>query len=158
MMQPKYRFDLVFSYWVFAWWVLYMARAVPRWASPLLALCIGAGENLLLLVWMLWNGYNWRVVGLFVCLNSLTKGVPIWLLLRTGGRIHLLRDLVVLAAVFAAYVAWVAWSGRTVVGQIGGLMQGVRTGDVRGENAPGTAFLVDVWRGAAAASSGRPRP
>jgi len=151
-MQAKYRFDLVFSYWVFAWWVLYMARVVPHWASPLLALGIGAAENLLLLAWMLWKEYNWRIVGLFVCLNSLMKGVPIWLLLRAGGRINLLLDLAVLAAVFAVYAVWVWWSGRNVARQIRGLMQGFQTGDVRGENAPGTAFLIDVWK--ALASSG----
>jgi amino acid transporter len=146
MKFQRYRFDLVFSYWVFAWWLLYMAGVLPAWTSPLLALIVGAAENIILLLWMIWKQYSWRIIALFVILNATMKGLPIWTLIRwQHQRVHLWPDLPLLAAVFCVYIGWVLLWGRSISGQVRGLMQGYMTGQVRGDNAPGTAFLLDVW-------------
>jgi hypothetical protein len=42
------RFDLVFSYWIFAWYLLYMAKIIKY--SPKLVIVLGIIENTALLI------------------------------------------------------------------------------------------------------------
>ena len=43
-----YRFDLLFSYWIFIWYLLYIFEIID--ASPKLALIVGLIENAMLLL------------------------------------------------------------------------------------------------------------
>ena len=55
----RYRFDLVYSYWIFAWYLLYIFKIIPY--NPKLVLIIGVVENFLGLIftYFLNIGFSW---------------------------------------------------------------------------------------------------
>lgn len=68
------RFDLVFSYWVFAWYLLYMAGVVT--ANPKFALLMALGVNILQLLFMT----DPVKMLIFVGINMFIKVLPLYTL------------------------------------------------------------------------------
>lgn len=100
----QYRFDLVFSYWIFAWWVLYRTGWVRQ--SPKLALILGLLENLVLLVLMVFiQGAPFALVGAFIIINTVLKVWPLYTVL--SDHVYLWHDLITLFNVFALYLVYV---------------------------------------------------
>ena len=62
------RFDFVFSYWIFAWYLLYMAKIVQP--SPKLVILLGIIENTALLLGMILYGSNLRTISSFILINT----------------------------------------------------------------------------------------
>ncbi len=105
----QYRFDLVFSYWIFVWWVLYELDWVH--ASPKLALIIGIIENIFLLFLMIFiQSAPWTLIGVFIAINLILKGYPLYRVYKDY--IHWKYDLWTLIKVFALYLAYVWFSGK----------------------------------------------
>ena len=71
------RFDFVFSYWLFAWYLLYMFYGSPI-PNPKLFLIFGLAYNILMVPLGLVKN-----VKLFTIINMFIKVLPIWTLLNT---------------------------------------------------------------------------
>lgn len=105
----QYRFDLVFSYWIFAWWILYELGWV--YASPKLALILGIIENVFLLFLMIFiQSAPWILISVFIAINLLLKGYPLYTVYKD--HIYWKHDLWTLIKVFALYLAYVWFSGK----------------------------------------------
>ena len=72
------RFDLVFSYWIYIWYILYAFNITIY--SPKLALLIGLIDNIIMLCLMIYFGSNIRTILYFIIVNTFIKIVPLYLL------------------------------------------------------------------------------
>jgi hypothetical protein len=96
------RFDFVFSYWIFAWYILYICNIVkynPKWA-----LTIGLVENIGILFLMFFYKHSIINIFLFCFINFFIKVLPLWSLRNTKYDITGIYSLIIL---FFIYLLWV---------------------------------------------------
>ena len=101
------RFDYVFSYWLFAWWILY-ALKVTRY-SPALWLWVAVVFEVFLFFTLIHHQYPVWYVTLFVIINLVIKGGPLWSMRRETPR-GIMPGLLL----FLTYVAWLHVNGESV--------------------------------------------
>ena len=105
------RFDFVFSYWIFAWYLLYMAKIVQ--SSPKLVILLGIIENTFLLMGMILYGSNLRTVLSFVFINTFIKLLPYYSLRHETIRSS---DWKPTAIVFLLYCCWLYFNKEDLTG------------------------------------------
>ena len=105
------RVDLVFSYWIFAWYLLYIVKIVKY--SPKFAIGIGILENILLLCFMILNGSNRSTIFYFVFINTFIKVIPFYTLKRE--RIQV-KDVYAFFALFLGYLIWIIINKQNLAG------------------------------------------
>jgi hypothetical protein len=90
---------LIFSYWIFAWYILYEFKFIKY--SPKLALILGLISNTTLLLLMIF--YNNSIINilLFCLVQLFIKIIPLWRL--RNNKIYDLKSLVIL---FIIYMIW----------------------------------------------------
>lgn len=96
------RFDFVFSYWIFAWYILYICNIVkynPKWA-----LTIGVIENIGILILMLFYKHSIINIFLFCFINFFIKVLPLWSIRHTHYDRNGMYSLIIL---FFIYLLWV---------------------------------------------------
>ena len=93
--------DFVFSYWIFAWFLLYFFKLVPY--NPLIFLVLGLLDNLVGLAMMFYFNNRFIHIGLFVFINFFIKVVPIWYLRNITNRIE---DFVAGIVLFILFNGW----------------------------------------------------
>lgn len=100
------RFDLLFSYWIFAWYLFY----IFGWTTynPKFALLVGILENTVMLLSM----YKTRIstVLLFIIAILLFKIIPLFSITRIIQK----RDVVVTFLLLILYIAWLYINGHTL--------------------------------------------
>ena len=95
------RIDLIFSYWIFAWFIAYYFLGY-KYYNPLLLLVIGFIVNIIMLINFIINNNFYKAI-LFSIVNFIIKALPIYLLRKT--KIHS-KDIAfsfVFALVFLIY-------------------------------------------------------
>jgi hypothetical protein len=95
------RFDFVFSYWIFLWYMLYQFKVTsynPKWA-----LTIGIIENAILLFLLFYYNNPFVNIILFCFINFFIKVLPLWSLRKTKYEINGIYSLIVL---FCIYLVW----------------------------------------------------
>jgi len=105
------RFDLVFSYWIFAWYLLYMAKIVK--SNPKLVIVLGIIENTALLIGMIMYGSNLRTISSFIVINTFIKLLPYYSLRSETIRIS---DWKPAAFVFLLYCYWLYLNQEDLTG------------------------------------------
>jgi hypothetical protein len=105
------RVDLVFSYWIFAWYLLYKARLLSY--NPKFIIIVGLIENLLLLVYMIMHGSNAHTIQWFIFINTIIKVIPFYTL--HNERIQM-RDVWFSGLVFGMYAVWIALNRQSLAG------------------------------------------
>ena len=105
------RFDLVFSYWIFAWYLLYMAKIVK--SNPKLVILLGIIENTSLLIGMILYGSNLRTITSFIVINTFIKLLPYYSLRRTKIK---LSDWKPITLVFFLYCCWLYYNEEDLTG------------------------------------------
>lgn len=107
----KYRFDLVFSYWIFAWFLLYLFRIIPY--SPKLALCISIIENAILLgimIFLLQSSFETIIK--FLIINTFIKALPLYAV--WSDKINWRQDIVRLIILFGVYIVWILLNSSSI--------------------------------------------
>jgi hypothetical protein len=105
------RFDLVFSYWIFAWYLLYMAKIVQP--SPKLVILLGIIENTALLLGMILYGSNLRTISSFILINTFIKLLPYYSLRREKIKSSDWKPTVI---VFLLYCCWLYFNKENLTG------------------------------------------
>jgi len=103
------RIDLVFSYWVFAWYLAYMAKLTtynPKWG-----LILGIIENICMLIAFIIYKASLSSILLFLLINLAIKGIPLYTIYSTTSAI---KDIYALIGLFAIYALWVYVNGGTI--------------------------------------------
>jgi hypothetical protein len=98
----KYRFDLVLSYWIFAWFLLHMAGLIR--ASPKLALAVGLAANTVQWIMLVVYYGDAPMAMWFIFINIFIKVIPLYLVWRE--RIRWRQDLENLGILVAVYLLY----------------------------------------------------
>lgn len=105
--------DLIFSYWIYLWYVLYFFKIVSY--SPKFALILGLIDNIIMLLLMIHYGTNKKTILLFIIINTIIKIVPLYYLRYQKIR---LTDIYFTILLFAIFVIWIDINKQTLVGNI----------------------------------------
>ena len=95
------RIDFVFSYWIFAWYLLYTFRVTTF--NPKIALVIGIIQNIGLLLLMLYYKNDWIHIATFCLINLCIKVIPLWTVRNDPYR---WKDFYALVVYFMIYIVW----------------------------------------------------
>lgn len=107
------RADLVFSYWIFLWFVLYELKITQY--SPKFALLLGIVDNIIMLILMLLYGTSRRTIFYFIVINTLIKAVPIYYLRNNLIKIN---DIYFTCGLFLVFIIWLHLNKQSLVGNI----------------------------------------
>ena len=146
------RADLVFSYWLFVWFLLYElscwrgggggANAV---VNPFVWLCIGLAANCIQLAAMcVYYKNSWRNIALFIFVNVCIKVIPIAVLWNSSYHHVTTVEFLTGLYLFAVYLLWIfVATGGTVQG-VASLLQ---TADSKlRQDRPNSPFIAFVTR------------
>ena len=107
------RADLVFSYWIYTWYILYAFKFTSY--SPKFALILGLIDNIVMLVLMLLYGTSRRTIFYFIIINTLIKVVPLYYLSAEKIKIS---DIYFTGGLFVAFVLWLHLNSQNLVGNM----------------------------------------
>jgi hypothetical protein len=107
------RFDLVFSYWIYVWYVLYALSATKF--SPKFPLILGLLDNIVMLVLMFAYCTSSRTIGYFIVINTLIKIVPLYYLRKEPIK---LNDVYFTVLLFLIFVIWIHLNNQSLYGNM----------------------------------------
>ena len=133
------RLDLLFTYWVLLWSIVYVivyefsdpnpvSMYFITYFNPLFALIVETVIMTCVCLCLLLYGVRFSILGMFVGMNLLTKGVPIYLL--WGSPIHG-HDVAVSAGVLALYCVYLWMQGTNPWKVYSALLTSVQNGTYR---------------------------
>lgn len=102
------RIDFIFSYWIFAWYVLYESGLVSY--NPKGALALALVENLILLSLLFY--YAYPDILMFCVINFFIKVVPLWRVMRTP---YYMSDVYATVVLFGVYCVWLFMNRVTIM-------------------------------------------
>jgi hypothetical protein len=95
------RADLVFSYWIFTWYLLYIFKIVNY--NPKFAILIGIIDNIIMLLMMIYFGSNMYTIFMFIIINTFLKILPYYTLWNE--KIER-KDILVTLFLFIIFIIW----------------------------------------------------
>ena len=105
--------DLIFSYWIYLWYVLYFLKIVSY--SPKFALILGLIDNIVMLLLMMRFGTSKKTIILFIIINTIIKIIPLYYLINEKIR---LTDIYFTILLFTIFLIWIHVNKQTLVGNI----------------------------------------
>ena len=115
----NYRLDYVFSYWIFAWFVLYYFKIVSH--SPLFILLIASVETVILFIihiinFIIDNSYYnfFKLIG-FIIINFFIKVLPLYYIIKIENNVKTIEELfklikkdniIISLYLFIFYIIW----------------------------------------------------
>ena len=130
------RIDLIFSYWIFAWYLLYMAKVVRY--KPKLAILLGIIDNTIMLVGMILYGSNLRTILTFITINIFIKLLPYYSLRREKIRVSDWKPTIIL---FLIYCCWLYFNQENLVGNYRKLFDSL----IHNRNDTPVMKFIHVW-------------
>lgn len=103
------RFDYLFSYWIFVWYLLYFFHITNY--NPKFVFICGIIENLILLCSMIYYKTNINVIVFFIFGMFLIKIIPLYLIWNT---IIKLRDILFTLILFFIYIIWLYINNKSL--------------------------------------------
>ena len=100
-MVSKLRIDLVFSYWIFIWYLLYILNITKY--NPKIALLLAIIVNLIIIMLMIYYENPLSVIISFCLINLFIKIIPFISLIGTPYR---LKDFYLLIALVFIFLLW----------------------------------------------------
>ena len=107
------RADMVFSYWIYFWYLMYIFKFVKY--SPKLALGIGIIDNIIMLFLMIYFGSNKKTIFFFIVINSLIKVLPFYTLRKEKIKS---TDIYFTAFLFIIFVIWLHMNRQSLTGNL----------------------------------------
>jgi len=112
-MSAALRADLVFSYWIYAWFLLYTFQFVHY--SPKFALILGLIDNIIMLILMLQFGTKGKTIFFFIIINTFIKIIPLYYL--KNQKIQM-KDIYFTCGLFAIFIVWLHINEQSLIGNI----------------------------------------
>ena len=107
------RVDLVFSYWIYVWFILYFFNYIEY--SPKFALTLGLLDNIVMLFLMIVWSTSLKTIFWFIIINTLIKVVPFYYLRNESFK---MKDIYVTMGLFLIYIIWLHINNQSLVGNI----------------------------------------
>jgi hypothetical protein len=98
MVRPNF----IFSYWIFAWYLLYFFGFFKLY-NPKFAIILGIAENLIMLFLMFYYNTKYNLILLFIILFTILKIIPIYTI--WNDKIHN-KDIIATFVLFIIYLFW----------------------------------------------------
>jgi len=95
------RGDLVFSYWIYFWYILYSVKITTY--SPKFPLILGLIDNIIMLFLMLVYGTSSRTIFYFIIINTFIKVVPLYYL---RSEVVKIKDIYFTIFLFIIFIFW----------------------------------------------------
>ena len=127
------RVDLVFSYWILAWYFAYIAKLTPY--NPKWAFVLGIIENTIFAIALVLYGGAISSIVLFLLVNLVLKGLPLYTIYNTKSTI---TDIYSLIGLFVIYTIWVQLNGTDFIRHNIKIFQSV----LHGKNETPTMWLI----------------
>ena len=105
------RIDLVFSYWLFIWYILYKFKFTSY--SPKFLLIIGLVDNIVMFIMMLTYGTSYKTIIYFVMINTLIKVIPLYYLRNTSIK---MKDVYFGILLFIIFIIWIHINTQSLIG------------------------------------------
>jgi uncharacterized membrane-anchored protein YitT (DUF2179 family) len=127
------RFDFTFSYWIFAWFVLYEFEITKY--NPKFAILFALVLNIIQLLTRIFYKNSLIYIFLFVFANSFLKIIPLWILKK-----HKITYSDIMASIylFAIYNIWLILNGTNIIKTSQELLKNIQ------ENQPTSPFIYYV--------------
>jgi hypothetical protein len=107
------RADLVFSYWIYAWYILYAFKITTY--SPKFPLLLGIIDNIILLMLMLFYGTSNKTIFYFIVINTIIKGIPLYYLKEEPIKT---KDILFTIALFFVFIIWLHMNRQSLMGNL----------------------------------------
>jgi len=101
------RFDLAFSYWIFAWYLLYIFKIITY--NPLFFLIIALIFDIIYLLVLIYYKNSPLYIFLFIFINCFIKVLPIWTLKNTKFNYDDIGAGIIL---FFIYLGWMKFNNK----------------------------------------------
>ena len=96
------RLDLIFSYWILFWYILYITKTITC-CSPKFALFLGIIENIVLLFYISFNGASLSTIIKFIVIIVVMKIIPYYTIRNDK---IVIKDIIVTLMLFVIYIGW----------------------------------------------------
>jgi len=100
---------LIFSYWIFLWYLLYILKLVEY--NPKFAILCGLVENLFILILMFYYGTKQNLVLLFLIMMFILKIIPLYSVFYE--KIYF-KDIVFTFVLFGIYLIWIVLNKKSI--------------------------------------------
>jgi hypothetical protein len=130
------RADLVFSYWIYLWYILYAFKITNF--SPKFPLILGLIDNIIMLLLMLVYGTSKETIFYFIIINTLIKVVPLYYLRNEPIK---WIDIYFTIFLFVIFFGWLHFNKQSLFGNIKLIHDSLLYGE---ENTPFIAFINNV--------------
>jgi len=107
------RFDLVFSYWIYLWYLLYTFKMTSY--SPKLALLLGLIYNSVMLLMMFLYHTKTKTIISFIVINTFIKVLPFYYLINENIRI---KDVYFTLGLFVLFIIWLHINKQSLTGNL----------------------------------------
>jgi hypothetical protein len=104
------RIDLVFSYWMFFWYILYTLKFTIY--SPKFIIGFGIIENIIMFFLMIYYKTRPITITYFLTINFFIKIIPFYMMLNERIKVS---DIYATIVLFIIYSIWVYLNGETVI-------------------------------------------
>ncbi len=129
------RADLVFSYWIYLWYVLYAFKITNF--SPKFPLILGLIDNIIMLALMLVYGTSRETIFYFLLINTLIKVVPLYYLRNEQIK---WRDIYFTIILFIIFIIWLHLNRQSLIGN----MKVIHDSLLYGQNK--TPFMATLYK------------
>jgi hypothetical protein len=109
--MARLRIDLVFSYWIYFWFILYVFKIAVY--SPKFPLTLGLIYNIIMLVLMLLYGTSKLTIFYFIIINTVIKVIPVYYLRNEPFK---MRDIIFTAFLFIIFILWLHLNRQSLFG------------------------------------------
>lgn len=127
------RSDLVFSYWIYFWYILYAFKITNY--SPKFPLILGLIHNIIMLILMFLYGTSKRTIFYFIVINTIIKAVPLYYLRNESLQ---MKDIWFTGFLFIIFIIWLHFNKQTLFGNIKLIHDSLLYGQ---NNTPFMAFI-----------------
>ena len=107
------RFDLVFSYWIYIWYIIYAFKLTKY--NPKFALILGLIDNCIMLILMLLYGTSRKTIFYFIIINTIIKIIPLYYLRNIPIK---MSDIYFTIGLFILFVLWLHINKQNLIGNI----------------------------------------
>jgi hypothetical protein len=112
-MNKPLRFDLVFSYWIYIWYILYAFKITTF--SPRFPLLLGLIDNIIMFILMLTYGTSVRTIFYFLIINTAIKVLPLYYLRNESIK---MKDIYFTILLFGIFVLWLHINKQSLIGNL----------------------------------------
>lgn len=113
MYMASLRVDLVFSYWIYLWYILYAFKITKF--SPKFPLVLGLFDNIVMLILMIIYRTSNETIFYFIIINSLIKVLPLYYLRNEPIK---WRDIYFTFFLFIVFVCWLHINSQSLIGNM----------------------------------------